>query len=326
MEAVAWTFRPLWKTKENFNITNAGNNVLLFALELEVDVEKVLLREPWSFDCHLVLFQRFDGSKPSKDLDFKLCSFWVQIHDLPYQFLTPKAAVEITETIGPVTVSRDTAEMKGGADFEALLKDIDNEILGNRQCTNTVVKEIASHPNGEDTDIAMDSQEKIKEDSKIGVGGDLEKGTEFNGFQMGCHNPIPKTTAKETETNKAEGTSKSTKKKSPTSKNNVKENDNQTSGAQVNTGATVRSQENPTPQVYHISLESVLESFGLLCTHGHDGASTSSSGRGSEDDYAFTVVWEYDPNLGQRGSNNSKSKKSTQLKSRVKEKRVPACL
>ena len=123
------------------------------------------------------------------------------------------------------------------------------------------------------------------------------------------HNPIPRTTTKETETNKAEGTSKSTKKKSPTSKNNVKENDNQTSGAQVNTGATVRSQENPTPQVYHISLESVLESFGLLCTHGQDGASTSSSGRGSEGDYAFTVVWEYDPKLGQRGSNNSKSKK-----------------
>ena len=124
-----------------------------------------------------------------------------------------------------------------------------------------------------------------------------------------AHNPIPKTTTKETETNKAEGTSKSTKKKSPTSKNNVKENDNQTSESQVNTGAVVRSQENLTPQVYHISLESVLESFGLLCTHGDDGASTSTTGRGSEDDYAFTVVWEYDPNLGQRGSHNSKSKK-----------------
>ena len=124
-----------------------------------------------------------------------------------------------------------------------------------------------------------------------------------------AHNPIPKTTTKEIETNKAEGTSKSTKKKSPTSKNNVKENDNQTSESQVNTGAVVRSQENPTPQVYHISLESVLESFGLLCTHGDDGASTSTTGRGLEDDYAFTVVWEYDPNLGQRGSHNSKSKK-----------------
>ena len=124
------------------------------------------------------------------------------------------------------------------------------------------------------------------------------------------HNPIPKTTTKETETNKAEGTSKSPKEKNLTSKNNVKENDNQTSESQVNTtGKVVRSQENPTPQVYHISLESVIESFRLLCIHGDDDASTSTTGRGSEDDYAFTVVWEYDPNLGQRESHNSKSKK-----------------
>lgn len=75
MEAVARTFRPLWRTKENFHITNAGNNVLLFAFELEVDVEEVLLGEPWSFDRHLVVFQRLDGSKSLKDLDFKLCSF-----------------------------------------------------------------------------------------------------------------------------------------------------------------------------------------------------------------------------------------------------------
>lgn len=53
-------------------------------LNYEVDVKKVLLGEPWSFDRHLVVFQRFDGSKPLKDLDFKLCSFWVQIDDLPY--------------------------------------------------------------------------------------------------------------------------------------------------------------------------------------------------------------------------------------------------
>lgn len=114
MEVVARIFRPLWRTKESFHITNAGNNVLLFAFDLEVDVEKVLLGEPWSFDCHLVVLQLFDGSKPLKDLDFKSCSFWVQIHDLPFQFMTPEAAVEIGETIGPVTVSRDTNEMKGG--------------------------------------------------------------------------------------------------------------------------------------------------------------------------------------------------------------------
>lgn len=40
MEAVARTFRPLWHTKESFYITNAANNILLFAFDLEMDVEK----------------------------------------------------------------------------------------------------------------------------------------------------------------------------------------------------------------------------------------------------------------------------------------------
>lgn len=33
--------------------------------------------------------------------------------------MTPEAAVEIGETIGPVTVSRDVAKMKGGGDVYA---------------------------------------------------------------------------------------------------------------------------------------------------------------------------------------------------------------
>lgn len=53
MEVVVRTFRQLWRTKESFEITIVGNNILLFAFELEVDAEKVLLGEAWSYDRHL---------------------------------------------------------------------------------------------------------------------------------------------------------------------------------------------------------------------------------------------------------------------------------
>ena len=56
MEAVALTFRPLWRTKESFHIMNARNNLLLFDFDLEVDAKKVLFGEPWSYDRHLVIF------------------------------------------------------------------------------------------------------------------------------------------------------------------------------------------------------------------------------------------------------------------------------
>lgn len=41
MDAVARTFRPLWHTKESFQLTNAGNNIMLFVFESEVDAKKV---------------------------------------------------------------------------------------------------------------------------------------------------------------------------------------------------------------------------------------------------------------------------------------------
>ena len=60
IEAVARTFRPLWHTKASFHITNVGDNILLFTFDQEVDAIKVLLREPWFYDRHLVVIQQFE--------------------------------------------------------------------------------------------------------------------------------------------------------------------------------------------------------------------------------------------------------------------------
>ena len=81
---------------------------------MEVDADKVLLGEPWSYDRHLVRIQRFDGSKALKDTDFKFCSFWIQIHDIPFKFMTEDTAKEIGDTIGTVIKSGDVPEWKGG--------------------------------------------------------------------------------------------------------------------------------------------------------------------------------------------------------------------
>ena len=83
IEAVARTFRPLWHTKASFHITNVGDNILLFTFDQEVDAIKVLLREPWFYDRHLVVIQQFEGNNPIKEVEFNRVKFWIQIHDLP---------------------------------------------------------------------------------------------------------------------------------------------------------------------------------------------------------------------------------------------------
>ena len=56
MYVVARTFRPLWCTRECFQLVNLGNNIMLFEFEVEVDAKKVLQGEPWAYDKHLVVF------------------------------------------------------------------------------------------------------------------------------------------------------------------------------------------------------------------------------------------------------------------------------
>ncbi|XP_023888298.1 uncharacterized protein LOC112000407 [Quercus suber] len=114
IEAVARTFRPLWQTRSSFEVSDAGNNVLLIAFELEVDAEKVLHGEPWAFDRHLVVFQKYDGSTPIQELRFTTTNFWVQLHNLPYSLLTTEAALSLGKTIGVVTKPKDVSEMRGG--------------------------------------------------------------------------------------------------------------------------------------------------------------------------------------------------------------------
>ena len=42
IEALAKTFRPLWRMRRNFEVRAAGDNIALFAFKLEADVEKVV--------------------------------------------------------------------------------------------------------------------------------------------------------------------------------------------------------------------------------------------------------------------------------------------
>lgn len=64
IDEVARTFRPLWQINGGFRVREVGGSLLFFVFESKHDAEKVLLGEPWFFDRHLVLRQRYDGLTP----------------------------------------------------------------------------------------------------------------------------------------------------------------------------------------------------------------------------------------------------------------------
>ena len=114
VEAVARTFRSLWRTKRNFEVSMAGEKMVLIAFEWEVNTKKVLQGEPWVFDRHLVVLQRYDGTASINELSFDKTSFWVHIHNLPFSLMTIEAAINLGETLGIVSKPKDEADMKGG--------------------------------------------------------------------------------------------------------------------------------------------------------------------------------------------------------------------
>ena len=102
MEVIARTFKPLWKTKNGFDVKDVGNHIVLFEFSDKADAERVLMGEPWIYDKHLVSFRCLEQSVIVKDLEFNKTLFWVQLHDLPIGDINPRAACEIGGTIGEV--------------------------------------------------------------------------------------------------------------------------------------------------------------------------------------------------------------------------------
>lgn len=87
-ESVVRTFNPIWIPKNGFKVRNVGNHVVLFIFDNEEEIEKILEGEPWSFNKHSVMIQRYDHTILVRDLVFDNVSLWVQVNDIPIQYLS----------------------------------------------------------------------------------------------------------------------------------------------------------------------------------------------------------------------------------------------
>jgi hypothetical protein len=114
MDAVARTFKPLWKTRQSFTVQDLGGNKVAFVFEDAMDLERVLMNEPWTYDKFLVVFQRVQGDEPIQDSMFSHTSFWVQLHNLPIRRRTEEAAESIGRSIGLVEKVAAIEDERGG--------------------------------------------------------------------------------------------------------------------------------------------------------------------------------------------------------------------
>ena len=115
MEAVARTFKPLWRSENGFKIQREGDHKVLFVFDNKEDVDRILSTEPWSFDKSLVVTQRFERNSSIEELCFDKASFWVQVHNIPIRYRNRSVAEDICDSIGQVHRSVANSEGGGGS-------------------------------------------------------------------------------------------------------------------------------------------------------------------------------------------------------------------
>ncbi len=114
IDSVARTFKPLWKTRQSFTVQDLGRNRVAFVFKDEMDLERVLVNEPWSYDKYLVVFQRLHEDETISDSKFSHVSFWVQLHNLPLRHMTEEAAETNGKSIGDVEKVAKSDDKRGG--------------------------------------------------------------------------------------------------------------------------------------------------------------------------------------------------------------------
>ena len=115
MDAVARTFKPLWRAPKGFKISNEGGHKAIFTFDEKEDVDRVLATEPWSFDKSLVILQRYDKQGPLEELSLDKTTFWVQVHNIPISYRNRAVVEDICEAIGLVDRSTTDSECEGGS-------------------------------------------------------------------------------------------------------------------------------------------------------------------------------------------------------------------
>ena len=114
VDAIARTFKPLWRAINGFTIKNMGNHVLLFIFENQEDVHRVLISEPWTFDKHLVVIQKYEKNTPLQEVRFNKTSLWVQVYDIPIRYMSKEVAEDIYSSMGEVGLSEFHPTEEGG--------------------------------------------------------------------------------------------------------------------------------------------------------------------------------------------------------------------
>jgi hypothetical protein len=126
LEAVARTFRPLWRTNKGFRLKDMDDNVVTIYFQDEADLERVIANGPWSYDKYFIIFQRTKEETQISALTFDTIDLWVQIHGLLPRHLNAGTSKQIGTTLSKVIPTVDSEDEASWGDFVRVHVSVNN--------------------------------------------------------------------------------------------------------------------------------------------------------------------------------------------------------
>ncbi|KAK8705890.1 hypothetical protein V6N13_049476 [Hibiscus sabdariffa] len=110
---VQGVFRRVWGEWRDFTITELSENTYLFTFKEARAAEQILEEGPWSVMGYCICLHRWQPGLTLEELDFSQVPYWVQVHGLSLDQMSPKNAKKVGDQIGRVLEIEDPISSHG---------------------------------------------------------------------------------------------------------------------------------------------------------------------------------------------------------------------
>ena len=91
-----------WSFAAPLSIEVLDQNKYLFIVSHENHYKNIINQGPWNVRSSLLLLQPRSPALSIEEIKLNLCAFWIQVHDLPLQYMTTQNAIRIGKGIGKI--------------------------------------------------------------------------------------------------------------------------------------------------------------------------------------------------------------------------------
>ena len=91
-----------WRTSKSVQIVDLKENIFLFKFACEGDKKRILELGPWNIEGFPLILKMWHQNLSVEDMDFSSIPIWIQVHNLPIEYMSKENAEEIGALVGEV--------------------------------------------------------------------------------------------------------------------------------------------------------------------------------------------------------------------------------